>query len=163
MSTHILKFPEPVLRQISKPIIRFDSSVEKLAHRLIKTMRLQPGGVGIAAPQIGVLKRVAIVDVSPKVSGSQRLILINPEVIQLEEEIVLREGCMSLPDYTANVKRYDTVTVKWQDLTGNPVFHKAHGFEARCLQHEIDHLNGILFVDRVASLSSDVFRRKRYL
>ena len=159
----IRKFPEPVLRQISKPIIQFDSSVEKLAKRLIKIMKLQPGGVGIAAPQIGVLKKIAIVDVSSKIPGSQLMILINPEIIKLSREIILREGCMSLPDYTANVRRYDELSVKWQDLYGNFVSYKSTGLEARCIQHEVDHLNGILFVDRVASLSSDVFRRKRYL
>ncbi len=159
----IRKFPEPVLRQVSKSIVHFDLSVEKIVKRLIKIMRLQPGGVGIAAPQIGILKKIAVVDVSSKVPSSKLLILINPEIIKLNREIVLREGCMSLPDYTANVRRYDEVTAKWQDLTGSMVLHKATGLEARCIQHEIDHLNGILFVDRVASLHSDVFRRKRYL
>lgn len=164
MSTYaIRKFPEPVLRQISKTIVYFDSALEKDVKRLIKIMKSQPGGVGIAAPQIGLLKRIAIVDVSPKIPGAKLLILINPEIIKLDREIVLREGCMSLPDYTANVRRFDELVVRWQDLTGKTVNHHSTGLEARCIQHEVDHLNGVLFVDRVASLKSDVFRRKRYL
>ncbi len=159
----IKKFPEPVLRQVSARVTRFDSELEKLVKRLIQIMRSQPGGVGIAAPQIGILKKIAIVDVSPKVQSADLLILINPEIVKLDREIVLREGCMSLPDYTANVKRYDEAAVKWQDLSGGTILYQAKGLEARCIQHEIDHLNGILFVDRVASLRSDVFRRKRYL
>ncbi len=158
----IRKFPEPVLRQISQPIHRFDSSLEKLAQKLIKIMKSQPGGIGMAAPQIGVLKKLAIVDVSPKIKGAKLLILINPQIVKLNREIVLREGCMSLPDFTANVKRYDEVSVSWQDLAGKMIYHHAMGLEARCIQHEIDHLNGVLFVDRVVSLASDVFRRKRY-
>ena len=159
----IKKFPEPVLRKVSAPITRFDSSLEKLVKRLIKIMKAQPGGVGIAAPQIGILKKVAVVDVSPKVASTGLLVLINPEIVKLDREIVLREGCMSLPDYTANVKRYDVVTIKGRDLLGGHIIHQATGLEARCIQHEVDHLNGILFVDRVASLHSDVFRRKKYL
>lgn len=131
--------------------------------RLIKIMRLQPGGIGIAAPQIGILKRIAIVDVSSKVSEAKLHILINPEIMKLDKEVILREGCMSLPDYTANVRRFDKVIVKWQDLAAKTVIYQATGLEARCIQHEIDHLNGVLFVDRVASLNSDIFRRKRYL
>lgn len=164
MSSHsIRKFPEPVLRQISKTVVHFNSALDKDVKRLIKIMRSQPGGVGIAAPQIGLLKRIAIIDVSPKVPRAKLLILINPEIIKLNKEIVLREGCMSLPDYTANVRRFDELSAQWQDLDGKAVLYKTGGLEARCIQHEIDHLNGVLFVDRVASLNSDVFRRKRYL
>ena len=159
----IRKFPEPILRQISKAITHFDSALEKDVKRLIRVMKSQPGGIGIAAPQIGILKRIAIVDVSSKTPRAKLLVLINPEIIKLEKEIVLREGCMSLPDYTANVRRFDELNAKWQDLTGKTIVYKATKLEARCIQHEIDHLNGVLFVDRVASLNSDVFRRKRYL
>lgn len=164
MSTRqiILKFPEPVLRQISRPVVRFDAALEKLVKRLIQMMKSQPGGIGIAAPQIGVLKQVAIVDVSPKIEGSSLLVLINPQIVKLDREIVLREGCMSLPDFTANVRRYDEASVKWQDLGGDDVSYRTTGLEARCIQHEMDHLNGVLFVDRVASLTADVFRRKKY-
>ena len=120
MPTSIIKkFPEPVLRKISKPIHAFDLSVEKLAKKLIQVMKAQPGGIGIAAPQIGVLKCMAVVDLSLKDPNLRLMVLINPEILTLESEIVLREGCMSLPDYTANVRRYNAITAKWQDLSGN--------------------------------------------
>ena len=159
----IRKFPDPLLRHVSKPVTQFDSKLEVFAKQLVTVMKNQPGGIGIAAPQIGVLKRVAIVDVSPKVPNSSLLILINPEIIKSREVIVLREGCMSLPDFTANVRRFEEIEVKWQDLKGNWQYKIAVSLEARCIQHEIDHLNGLLFLDRVSTLKSDVFRRKRYL
>ena len=159
----IRQFPDPVLRAVSKPVKRIDRAVESLIKRLITAMRSQPGGVGIAAPQIGILRRIAIVDVSPKVSGAQLLILINPRIVAFEKEIISREGCMSLPDYTANVRRAERIHIKWHDIDFKERQLTAAGLEARCIQHEIDHLNGLLFVDRVSSLKSDVFRRKRYL
>ncbi|MBI4372695.1 MAG: peptide deformylase [Candidatus Omnitrophica bacterium] len=159
----IRQFPDPVLRKISKPVHKIDAKIEKIIKRLIDTMRRQPGGIGIAAPQIGVLKRIAIVDVSLKVRGAKPLILINPEIIRLEVEHVSREGCMSLPDYTANVRRAERVRVRWQDMELNDCELDTDGIEARCIQHEVDHLNGLLFVDRVGSLKSDVFARKVYL
>ena len=161
-SSLIRKFPDPILRHPSKSIKKFDSSLKRLVDRLIKIMKSQPGGIGIAAPQIGVLRKVAIVDVSPKTPNSHLLILINPEIIQVDEEIILREGCMSLSDYTANVKRFHPDSIKYRALSGKMQTYTASGLESRCIQHEIDHLNGILFVDRVTSIKSDVFRRKRY-
>lgn len=161
--THIRQFPDPALRKVSEPIRRIDAGVRDLIDRLIQTMRKQPGGVGIAAPQIGVLRQVAIVDVSPKVPGAQLIILINPQIIDFQGWEVFREGCMSLPDYTANVRRAEQILVRWRGLDFKKCELSTSGLEARCIQHEVDHLNGLLFVDRVASLKSDVFRRKRYL
>ena len=159
----ICQFPDPVLRKISNPVEHFNRELESFIDRLIETMKHQPGGIGIAAPQVGVLKRVAVVDVSPKVKGATMKVLINPVIIALQEAQVLREGCMSLPDFTANVKRACRIHIKFQDrnLKWQEAF--TSGIEARCIQHEIDHLNGILFVDRVSSLKSDVFPRKKYL
>ncbi|MBI4394797.1 MAG: peptide deformylase [Candidatus Omnitrophica bacterium] len=161
--THIRQFPDPVLGKISSLVKRNDRAIETLIERLIVTMRHQPGGIGIAAPQIGVLKQVAIVDLSIKIPGAKQLILINPKIISFEDEDIFREGCMSLPDYTANVRRADRVLVKWQDMDFKDCELETTGLEARCIQHEVDHLNGLLFVDRVSSLKSDVFRRKVYL
>ncbi len=163
MSSLIRQFPDPVLRKVSDPVKKVDRHIRALTERLIEIMQKQPGGVGIAAPQIGVLKQVAIVDVSLKVPGAQLLVLINPRIIKLEDWKTFREGCMSLPDYTANVKRANKIHVWWHDLDFNERELVASDLEARCIQHEIDHLNGHLFVDRVTSLKSDVFRRKRYL
>lgn len=162
-SSTIRQFPDPILRTVSAPVKKFDRTAESLVEKLITIMRSQPGGIGIAAPQIGVLRQVAIVDVSPKVSGAKMLILINPKIITLEKPAIFREGCMSLPDYTANVSRAERIHLKWQGMDSRERELVTSGLEARCIQHEIDHLNGLLFVDRVSSLKSDIFRRKRYL
>src|SRR3989338_7985414 len=112
----IRQFPDPVLRKISEPIRKIDRKIDALVERLIDTMHKQPGGIGIAAPQIGILKQLAVVDVSSKLPGSRMLILINPKIISFDKELISREGCMSLPDYTANVRRADRIKVRWQDL-----------------------------------------------
>jgi peptide deformylase len=116
--------------------------------------------VGIAAPQIGAMARVAVVDVTghPKAETSNgRLVIANPRIVEREGAEVGREGCLSLPDITANVRRATRIVVEHAAGTVECV-----GFEARCVQHELDHLDGILFLDRVVSLTDDVFRRKRY-
>ena len=159
----IRQFPDPVLRRISEPVHGLKKPVRRFIERLIETMVAQPGGIGIAAPQVGVLKRVAIVDVSSRVPGAKQLILINPVILKAEELRVSREGCMSLPHYTANVNRANQIYIRWKDLDLRTHEMWAAGIEAICIQHEIDHLNGLLFLDRVGSLRTDVFRRKRYL
>jgi len=159
----IRTFPDSALRKISDPVTQVDHSLRSFIDRLIETMRHQPGGIGIAAPQVGVLKRIAVVDVSLKVPGARLLILINPVIISAQDYQISREGCMSLPDYTANIKRAQRLILKWQDMDLREHEKTVEGLEARCVQHEVDHLNGMLFVDRAVSLKSDVFRRKRYL
>ena len=162
-SFKIRTFPDSVLRTVSEPIIKVDGSLRSFVDRLIDTMRHQPGGIGIAAPQVGVLKQIAVVDVSSKVPGAYLRVLVNPIIISADDYQISREGCMSLPDYTANIKRAQRLVIKWQDLALKEHQMTVQGLEARCIQHEVDHLNGMLFVDRTASLKSDVFRRKRYL
>ena len=162
-SFRIRQFPDPSLRKISSPVLRLDRRLREFIDRLIETMRRQPGGIGIAAPQVGVLKRIAIVDVSAKIPGAQLRVLINPEIVEISDPETYREGCMSLPDFTANVRRGGQIRVSFQDLEMRKIEISAEGLEARCIQHEVDHLNGMLFVDRVTSLKTDVFRRKRYL
>lgn len=155
-------FPDPILSKPSEPIHLFNETLEQLIDDLADTMRASPG-VGLAAPQIGVLKRVSVIDVSrfKKNQASQGfIVLINPRLLKGEGEQVPREGCLSVPDFLADVKRYQAVTVYTQTLTGNGHLITAHGFEALALQHEIDHLNGQLFLDRVLNLKTDVFRRK---
>src|SRR3989338_691295 len=150
-SLTICKFPEPVLRRVCDPVSKIDGKLKSFIERLIETMRRQPGGIGIAAPQVGVLKKIAIVDVSPRVPGAEMHVLINPVIVRSEKEEFFREGCMSLPDYTANVKRAERIKLKWLDIDLAGHEEVFDGLEARCIQHEVDHLNGILFVDRVAS------------
>ena len=159
----IRQFPDPILRRISEPVKRMDRSIYTFVDQLIKIMKRQPGGIGIAAPQVGIAKQIAIVDISPKIGGSKLLVLVNPVILLLKSEGIFREGCMSLPDFTANVKRAEEIKVQWRDINFKKQEMTAFGLEARCIQHEVDHLNGLLFVDRVTSLKSDVFRRKRYL
>lgn len=133
---------------------------ERIAAELLETVSTYERCVGIAAPQIGELVRVAVVDVSdhPKAETSNGLmILANPRVVESDGSAVAREGCLSLPDVTANVRRATSIRV--EHLRG---VYECHGFEARAVLHEIDHLDGILFLDRVVSLVDDVFRRRSY-
>ena len=123
-----------------------------------------PRTVGIAAPQIGDLVRVVVVDTArnPKFPGGHGLLtLVNPRIISHEGEQIFREGCLSIPDYTANIRRYERVIVEALDSTMREVVIDASGFESVVLQHEIDHLNGILFLDRVSDIKTDLFLRKR--
>lgn len=154
----VLLYPDPILKQVAAPVQAGD--VERIAADLTRTAAAYERCVGIAAPQIGELARVAIVDVSqhPKAETSNGLIILaNPRVVAREGSEVGREGCLSLPDVTANVRRATRIEV--EHLGGRTV---CEGFEARAVLHEIDHLDGILFLDRVESLVDDVFRRRSY-
>jgi len=154
-------FPDPILRKQCRLIRWPDPELEKFIGDLEETLYAQPGGIGIAAPQVGVGKRLILLDVSPKDPTKQLEIMINPFIRRTEGEILSREGCMSIPDYTANVKRFQRIFLEWTDKKGKARQRMASGIEAVCLQHEIDHLNGVLFIDRVVSLKTDVFPRKR--
>ena len=158
-SSQIRLFPDPILRQVSAPVQVFDSNLSKLIKRLVAVMKKQASGIGIAAPQIGVGQRVAVVDVSARIPAAERLILVNPVILEMAEPIGSREGCMSLPEYTADLKRYQWIRVRWQDEAGR--FHEkaTQGIEAICIQHEVDHLEGKLFIDRVISLKTDMLPR----
>jgi peptide deformylase len=127
-------------------------------------MRAGPAAVGIAATQIGWAQRVVIIDASakPQTPSHGRLVLVNPEIVAWEGSIVGREGCLSVPDYTGNVMRAQALTLEACDEHGRPQRYEMEGFEARVAQHEIDHLNGLLFIDRVVSRRNDLFRRKVY-
>ena len=137
---------------------------DALVADLIDTMRASPACVGLAAPQIGIARRAIVVDVSGhrKTTVTHGLIaLVDPVLTASEGQEIGREGCMSVPDFTANVARSTAVTVAGRGPEGDVVIETS-GFEARALQHEIDHLDGLLILDRVASLATDVFRRKVY-
>jgi peptide deformylase len=154
-------FPDPVLRTKSRAVRPEEPGVPNLIRDLTETLCAQFGGIGIAAPQVGRPDRVIVVDVSPRDPSKKREIMINPEIRRLEGEVLTREGCMSLPDYTATVKRAARVLIEWTDERGKHRRRLSTGIEAICLQHEVDHLNGILFIDRVTSLKTDVFPRRR--
>jgi len=154
----ILRYPHPALKQVARPAGAVD--VERVGADLVDTMRSFPRCVGIAAPQLGELVRIVAVDVTdhPKATTCHGLlVLANPRVVLSSGAEVAREGCLSIPDLTANVRRATRIVVE----AGDRVV-ESEGFEARCLLHELDHLDGLLFLDRVDSLKTDVFRRKRY-
>jgi peptide deformylase len=154
----VLLYPDPALKAVAAPVQA--SEVDSVAGELLATMSSYERCVGLAAPQISLPVRVVVVDVSdhPKAETSNGLlVLANPRVVAAEGSEVGREGCLSLPDFTANVRRATRVVV---EHLGGTV--KCQGFEARAVQHELDHLDGILFLDRVESLVDDVFRRRSY-
>jgi peptide deformylase len=156
----VLRYPHPALKQVAAEVAEDDDAAEAIAD-LVDTMRSFPGCVGIAAPQLGDLVRVIAVDLTdhPKVPEPHGLLtLVNPVVTHQDGAEVAREGCLSIPHLTANVRRATSIVVEAR----GGVRVAAEGFEARCLLHEIDHLDGLLFLDRVDSLATDVFRRKRY-
>jgi peptide deformylase len=162
----ILRYPHPALKRIAAgPGLEDARLIEEVARDLVDTMRVHPGCVGLAAPQLGQLVRIVAVDVSghPKATTSHGLlVLANPQITDSSGEEIAREGCLSIPDLTANVKRATSIRVEGSGVDGGWRVVDSVGFEARCLQHEIDHLDGILFLDRVDSLKTDVFRRKTY-
>lgn len=155
----IRTFPDPVLRKKTQPIAAFDRSLLRLVASLVRVMKSQPHGIGIAAPQIGVSKSVAIVDVSGRDPKAERLILVNPVILEKREPEARKEGCMSLPDYTAFLKRHRWVRFRWQNERGEFREKISTGIEAICVEHEVDHLNGVLFIDHVTCLKTDLFPR----
>ena len=162
----ILRLPDPALKRVAAELGAEDWTLgERVAGDLVETMHSFPRCVGLAAPQIGESVRMVIVDVSlhPKGDPSAReILLVNPRVVFATGSEVAREGCLSVPEFTADVRRATEVVVEGLTRSGEPWTIEASGFEARALQHEIDHLDGLLFIDRVESLSRDVFRRKNY-
>lgn len=163
----ILQFPDPRLKEKCAPVDGITPEVSAAIDDLLDTMRASPGCVGIAASQVGILKRVLVVDVSNHKRGMREenhglLVLVNPEILARGGKQMVREGCMSVPDYTANVQRAQWVLVDALDRNGKQVILEAVGFEAVAIQHEADHLDGYLFLDRVFSIKTDLFRRKRY-
>ena len=162
----ILIYPHPVLKKMCRPVAAIDAEIGTLVEDLLDTMREGPGSVGVAAPQIGVTLRVCVVDVSASRLGKDdnhgQLVMVNPEIIAREGAAVMREGCMSIPDYTGEVERATGITVRFLDGEGQPREIEASGFEAVAIQHEMDHLDGVLFLDRIVSLKTGLFRRKNY-
>jgi len=160
----ILTIPDPRLKQESLPIERFDDELRAFIQDLEETMRASPGGIGIAAPQVGRFQRIVILDLSskPKIKNHGRMVLINPEITEWEGMVKGREGCMSVPDYTGNVIRAEKIKFTAFDELGNQHQYETEGFEARAVQHEVDHLDGVLFIDRLVSRRTDLFQRKNY-
>ncbi len=155
----ILKYPDPALKSISEKITEIDPPLLSFIKDIVDTMRAS-AGVGLAAPQLGRLQRVIAIDVTPKNPGAGLIVLINPQIISAAGSKAAREGCLSIPEYTANIKRAADVTVKGITPDGREAEIASTGLEAVALQHEIDHLDGILFIDRIANMKRDLFKRK---
>jgi peptide deformylase len=156
-------YPDPVLKQVAEPVGLVDDDAAALARDLVDTMRAHERCVGIAANQIGVLRRCIVVDVtghSKAQSCGGLIVLFNPVIESQSGSETAREGCLSLPDLTANVRRATQVVVRGMTPEGGMRVVEADAFEARALLHETDHLDGVLFLDRVSNLETEVFRRR---
>ncbi len=161
----ILTLPDPALKQVSEPVAVFDDELRAFIDDLEETRRNGPAAVGIAAPQVGRFQRIVILDCSTTrkpVPNHGRLVLVNPEITHWEGYEMAREGCLSVPDYTGNVIRATRIHLVARDPQGASLAFDMEGYEARAAQHEIDHLDGMLFVDRVVSRRTDLFKRKVY-
>lgn len=155
----IVKYPEPVLSKPAAPVTEFDAALKKLVEEMFESMYAAQG-IGLAAPQIGLSKRLTVIDVSFKKNPDERVVLINPEIIEEEGKQFEEEGCLSLPDIREKVHRAARVKVRAQNERGE--WFEAEGTEllSRAFQHEIDHLNGILFIDRISRLKRELALRK---
>ena len=157
-------YPDPILKQVAEPVEEIDESVVEVVQDLVDTMLDAGHSVGVAAPQIGVLQRVMVVDVSSSKLGRDNnhglLEMVNPEILERSGSKMMREGCMSVPNYTGNVTRAEHIVIEFTNRNGQLRVIEANGFEAVAIQHELDHLDGLLFLDRVSSLKTDLYRRK---
>ncbi len=155
----ILQYPNPILKKKSRPVEKIDSSFRRLVQDMAETMYAAPG-VGLAAPQVGHLLRVAVLDVTPATEPKNLMVLINPEMVTCEGECNWDEGCLSLPDFTKEMKRKKKVVVRCQNLEGETVEIEGTDLLAIALQHEMEHLDGILLVDHASPLKRSLYKRQ---
>jgi peptide deformylase len=155
----IFTYPDRVLRANAEPIENIDEGVQELVDDMIHTMYLAPG-IGLAANQVGELKRVIVFDRCPREEGRDPCVLINPEIVLREGEVTHEEACLSVVDFSAEVTRNAHVKVKGVDRQGKPMDIEAEGLLAICLQHEIDHLNGVLYIDHISNLKRTLYKKK---
>ncbi|MCP4744927.1 MAG: peptide deformylase [Desulfobacteraceae bacterium] len=156
---NIVTFPDKFLNRTTQQIDNIDDQVQQLIENMAKTMYNAPG-LGLAAIQVGVDQSLLVYDVSPKDEDRKLQVLINPKIISAEGEVLSEsEGCLSVPDYRADVKRAERILVEATDREGNPLRFEANGFTAIVLQHEIDHLNGTLFIDHISALKRQMYAR----
>jgi peptide deformylase len=156
----ILSYPDPVLRQPTQELDRIDGDVQKMIDQMAVTMYDAPG-IGLAAIQVGWNKSLLVYDIAPPDEGRSLNVLINPRIVHQEGEIVSEnEGCLSVPEFRADVKRFASILVEGVDREGRPLRLEAHGTLAIVLQHEIDHLNGKLFIDHISALKKQVYTRR---
>jgi peptide deformylase len=158
----VLQFPDPRLRVVSKPVGEVTDEIRVLAADMCEVMYDEPG-VGLAAPQVGEPVRLIVVDTEWTEEGTDQnpLVLVNPEIVEREGKLTWLEGCLSVPDFQADVERAARVTLRAHDLDGNEVVCTAEELRAVCFQHEIDHLDGTLFIDRISRLKRELYVKRR--
>jgi len=159
---HVLQFPDPRLKKVSEPVSEVTDAIRELAADMCDVMYDEPG-IGLAAPQVGEAIRLIVVDTAWTEEDAERspLVLINPEIVEREGKVTWTEGCLSVPDFTADVERAARVKLRATDLDGKPVEIDAEELQAVCFQHEIDHLDGVLFIDRISRLKRSLYVQKR--
>jgi peptide deformylase len=157
----IAQFPHPVLKGKTEPVEGINQAIEKLVKDMADTMYHAPGS-GLAANQVGVNKQIMVADVSQAEEEKDTIVIINPRIVSMSDETeIMEEGCLSVPDFRAEVERAVLITVLGRDLEGEDIEVEAEGFFARVLQHEIDHLNGVLYIDRIGKLKRQRYVRQR--
>ena len=158
----VLQFPDRRLREVSKPVEEVTDEIRELARDMLEVMYDEPG-IGLAAPQLGAPVRLVVVDVDWAEEGGERnpRVLVNPEIVHAEGKLTWNEGCLSVPDFQAEVERAERVRLRATDLDGNALEIEAEGLEAVCFQHELDHLDGVLFIDRISRLKRSMYVRRR--
>ena len=160
MLRKILTEPDPILRKKCEPLEKVDTDTKKLMDDMLETMYVAPG-IGLAAVQVGILKRLVVIDISKGEEKKKPIFLINPQIIhQSKKTSVYEEGCLSLPGQFAEIERPAECTIKYIDYNGKEKDLKADGLLATCIQHEVDHLNGILFIDYLSKLKKDMIIKK---
>ena len=156
----ILTIPDPILREISQPVKKVDQDIKNLMDDMLETMYDAPG-IGLAAVQIGILKRVIVMDLSKEKEKKKPIFIVNPEIISKSDDLVsYEEGCLSIPNQFAEIERPNSCKIKYLDYDGKQNELKAEGLLATCIQHEIDHINGILFIDYLSKLKKDLIIKK---
>jgi len=155
----IYTYPDSVLRAKTEPVENIDGEIQKLIDCMGETMYGAPG-IGLAANQVGEKRRILVYDLTPKDQGRDLCVLINPEIVLVEGDIIQEESCLSVIDFASEVKRHAKIKVRGVDRDGNPVDIEAEDLLAVCLQHEIDHLNGTLFIDHISNLKRTLYKKK---
>ena len=155
----IFTYPDAILKAKAEPVEHIDEETRNLVDNMCETM-YSAMGIGLAANQVGELKRIIVYDVNQTEAGPNPAVLINPEIVLTEGDIVQEESCLSVIDFSADVARKQQIKVRGVDKDGNPVDIEADGLLARCLQHEIDHLNGVLFIDHISTLKRTLYNKK---
>ena len=156
----LVEFPDPILKKVAEPVGKIDDAVRELLRDMADSMYDAPG-IGLAAPQIGLSRRLIVVDVNWREQERRPRAYVNPEIVFIEGTMVFEEGCLSVPGFQSEVKRASRVVVKAFDPDGKPVEVDAEGIEAVCFQHEIDHLNGLLFLDHISRLKRGLYVKRR--